>query len=81
VLRFEVKDSGIGIAVADQQRIFEVFEQVDASTKRSHDGAGLGLALCKQLVELMGGAVGLHSEPGGGSAFWFTVRLNLVKPE
>jgi signal transduction histidine kinase len=81
VLRFEVKDSGIGIAPADQQRIFEVFEQVDASTRRTHGGAGLGLALCKQLVELMGGAVGLHSEPGGGSAFWFTVRLSLVKPE
>ena len=80
VLRFEVKDSGIGIAAADQRRIFEVFEQVDASTKRTHGGAGLGLALCKQLVELMGGAVGLHSEPGGGSTFWFTVRLKLSGP-
>jgi signal transduction histidine kinase len=78
VLRFEVKDTGIGIAPENQKRIFDVFEQVDVSTQRAHSGAGLGLALCKQLVELMGGTVGLQSQLGVGSTFWFTVRMSLV---
>ena len=80
LLRFEVRDTGIGIASKDQQRIFQVFEQVDDSTKRHHNGAGLGLALSQQLVESMGGSVGLESQPGVGSVFWFTVRLGVVEP-
>ncbi len=80
LLRFEVRDTGIGIAPKDQQRIFQIFEQVDDSTRRSHSGVGLGLALSQQLVESMGGTVGLESQPGSGSVFWFTVRLGRVEP-
>ena len=75
LLRFEVRDTGIGIAPQDQPRIFQLFEQVDNSTRRHHGGIGLGLALSQQLIELMGGTVGLESQPGLGSVFWFTVRL------
>ena len=75
VLAFEIRDSGIGIAPADQRRIFYLFEQVDVSSKRRHGGTGLGLALSRQLVELMGGECGVKSQPGVGSVFWFTARL------
>ena len=78
VLAFEIRDSGIGIAPADQRRIFYLFEQVDVSSKRRHGGTGLGLALSRQLVELMGGECGVKSQPGVGSVFWFTARLLTV---
>ncbi len=75
LLRFEVQDSGIGITPEDLSRLFTVFEQVDGSSTRRHGGMGLGLALSKRLVELMGGEIGASSTPGTGSTFWFTVRL------
>ncbi len=70
-LRFAVRDTGIGIAQADQQRIFESFTQADSPGDRKHRGTGLGTTIAKQLVELMGGAIGLESAPGAGSTFWF----------
>ena len=76
VLRFEVQDTGIGIAAVDQKRLFGLFEQIDDSPTRRHGGAGVGLALSKKLIELMGGSIGVDSQPGGGSVFWFTVRLD-----
>ncbi len=74
-LTCSVRDTGIGIPRDQQERIFSSFHQVDASTTRSRGGSGLGLAIVKELVSLMGGQVGVESEPGIGSRFWFTVRL------
>jgi signal transduction histidine kinase/CheY-like chemotaxis protein len=73
--RFEVCDKGVGIAEADLARLFTTFEQVDGSPTRRHGGAGLGLALCKRLSQAMGGDIGVDSQVGVGSTFWFTVRL------
>jgi PAS domain S-box-containing protein len=76
LLRFSVKDTGIGIAADKIGLLFNKFSQVDASTTRKYGGSGLGLAISKQLAELMGGKVGISSEMGKGSDFWFTVRLD-----
>jgi len=75
LLRFSVRDTGIGIPTDKIGLIFDKFSQVDASTTRQYGGTGLGLAITKQLAELMGGEAGVSSEEGKGSEFWFTVRL------
>ena len=78
VLRFEVKDTGTGIDLKRQVRLFERFEQGDLSLTRKHAGSGLGLAICKELCVLFGGRIGVTSAPGKGSQFMFTVPCRVA---
>jgi|GEM_PF-2198257 len=75
-LRFDVEDDGIGISAAQQQKLFQPFSQADSSTTRKYGGSGLGLVISRKLVELMGGDIGVESEPQKGSRFYFSVRVD-----
>jgi two-component system sensor histidine kinase/response regulator len=77
-LRIEVTDTGIGIPPDRLDRLFKSFSQIDSSTTRHYGGSGLGLSIVKRLVELMGGVAGVRSEPGRGSSFWVTVKVDAV---
>ena len=79
-LRFEVVDSGIGIAAEDLARLFQPFQQVDSSAARRHGGTGLGLVISQHIVESMQGRMGVESVVGEGSRFWFEVRLSVIDP-
>ncbi len=77
IIKFEVIDTGIGIAASSQDKLFKAFSQTHAAAQRKQGGTGLGLAICKQLVELMDGEIGISSEVNKGSNFWFTVKMQI----
>lgn len=79
-LRFEIIDTGTGMTLDQQAGLFEKFYQADSTTTRQYGGSGLGLALCKEFVELMGGEIGVKSQPGSGSNFWFEITFDLGVP-
>ncbi|MGB3494460.1 MAG: ATP-binding protein, partial [Elainellaceae cyanobacterium] len=79
VLKFSVYDTGIGISPEDQHRIFDAFTQVESSATRNYEGTGLGLTICRKIISLMGGTIGLESNLDKGSVFWFTVPLESIR--